>query len=133
MPIYAYRCAACGHSKDVLQKMSDPVLSACPNCGAETFQKQVTAAGFQLKGSGWYVTDFRGGAKPAGEGSAAEAAGGDKKPDTKNGEGGESAPADTKSGESTPAPAAKSDSAGPAAGSTTTSPAPASPPVTGAK
>ena len=65
MPIYAYRCAACGHSKDVLQKMSDPVLTACPNCGADQFQKQVTAAGFQLKGSGWYVTDFRGGTPPA--------------------------------------------------------------------
>ncbi len=61
MPIYAYRCEACGHAKDVLQKMSDPVLTTCPHCGAEAFQKQVTAAGFQLKGSGWYVTDFRGG------------------------------------------------------------------------
>ncbi len=62
MPIYAYRCAACGHAKDVLQKMSDPQLTQCPACGAETFQKQVTAAGFQLKGSGWYATDFKGGA-----------------------------------------------------------------------
>jgi putative FmdB family regulatory protein len=59
MPIYAYRCSACGHAKDVLQKMSDPALSTCPACGAETFSKQVTAAGFQLKGSGWYATDFR--------------------------------------------------------------------------
>jgi putative FmdB family regulatory protein len=66
MPIYAYRCTACGHAKDVLQKMSDPLLSTCPACGAETFTKQVTAAGFQLKGSGWYVTDFKGGgAAPA--------------------------------------------------------------------
>ncbi|HYR25082.1 MAG TPA: FmdB family zinc ribbon protein [Aquabacterium sp.] len=61
MPIYAYRCSSCGHAKDVLQKISDPVLSTCPACGAETFSKQVTAAGFQLKGSGWYATDFRGG------------------------------------------------------------------------
>lgn len=61
MPIYAYRCSACGHAKDVLQKMSDPVLSTCPACGAEAFSKQLTAAGFQLKGSGWYVTDFKGG------------------------------------------------------------------------
>jgi putative FmdB family regulatory protein len=61
MPIYAYRCGACGHAKDVLQKLSDPVLTTCPACGAEAFAKQVTAAGFQLKGSGWYVTDFRGG------------------------------------------------------------------------
>ena len=66
MPIYAYRCSACGHAKDVLQKMSDPLLTTCPACGAETFTKQVTAAGFQLKGSGWYVTDFKGsGAAPA--------------------------------------------------------------------
>ncbi len=65
MPIYAYRCSACGHAKDVLQKMSDPLLSTCPACGAESFVKQVTAAGFQLKGSGWYVTDFKGsGAAP---------------------------------------------------------------------
>jgi putative FmdB family regulatory protein len=59
MPIYAYRCAACGHAKDVLQKLSDAPLSVCPSCGAPRFEKQVTAAGFQLKGSGWYVTDFR--------------------------------------------------------------------------
>jgi putative FmdB family regulatory protein len=61
MPIYAYRCAACGHSRDVLQKISDPVLTVCPVCGVDQFQKQVTAAGFQLKGSGWYATDFRNG------------------------------------------------------------------------
>ncbi|MDI1258352.1 FmdB family zinc ribbon protein [Aquabacterium sp.] len=65
MPIYAYRCESCGHAKDVLQKMSDPVLSTCPACGAESFKKQLTAAGFQLKGSGWYVTDFRGGTSTA--------------------------------------------------------------------
>ncbi|HET9820420.1 MAG TPA: FmdB family zinc ribbon protein [Burkholderiaceae bacterium] len=65
MPIYAYRCAACGHAKDVLQKISDAPLVDCPACGAPRFEKQVTAAGFQLKGSGWYVTDFRdGGRKP---------------------------------------------------------------------
>jgi putative FmdB family regulatory protein len=59
MPIYAYRCAACGHAKDVLRKLSDPPLADCPACGRPRFEKQVTAAGFQLKGSGWYVTDFR--------------------------------------------------------------------------
>lgn len=65
MPIYAYRCAACGHAKDVLQKLSDAPLVDCPACGAPRLEKQVTAAGFQLKGSGWYVTDFRdGGKKP---------------------------------------------------------------------
>ncbi len=63
MPIYAYKCESCGHAKDVLQKMSDPVLTECPSCGKATFQKQVTAAGFQLKGGGWYVTDFREGNK----------------------------------------------------------------------
>ena len=59
MPIYAYKCSACGHAKDVLQKISDAPLSVCPECGQSTFSKQVTAAGLQLKGSGWYVTDFR--------------------------------------------------------------------------
>ena len=74
MPIYAYRCSACGHAKDVLQKMSDPVLSTCPACGAEAFTKQVTAAGFQLKGSGWYATDFKGGGAAAAAGGAGGAA-----------------------------------------------------------
>lgn len=60
MPIYAYRCSACGFEKDVLQKMSDAPLSVCPSCNADTFSKQLTAAGFQLKGSGWYSTDFKG-------------------------------------------------------------------------
>jgi putative FmdB family regulatory protein len=61
MPIYAYRCEACGFAKDVLQKMSDAPLTECTACGKPAFKKQLTAAGFQLKGSGWYVTDFRGG------------------------------------------------------------------------
>lgn len=66
MPIYAYKCSACGHEKDVLQKVSDAPLSTCPACGAESFAKQLTAAGFQLKGSGWYATDFKGsGSAPA--------------------------------------------------------------------
>jgi putative FmdB family regulatory protein len=62
MPIYAYKCESCGFAKDVLQKMSDPVLTDCPSCGAASFKKQLTAAGFQLKGTGWYATDFKGGA-----------------------------------------------------------------------
>ena len=78
MPIYAYRCASCGHSRDVLQKISDPQLTTCPACGAEQFQKQVTAAGFQLKGSGWYATDFKGGSAPATP--VAPATGGDTAP-----------------------------------------------------
>ncbi|SEK51131.1 putative regulatory protein, FmdB family [Roseateles sp. YR242] len=80
MPIYAYRCGACGHAKDVLQKLSDAPLSTCPACGAQAFTKQVTAAGFQLKGSGWYVTDFRGGSggtsAPAASGSSSSDGGG---------------------------------------------------------
>ena len=79
MPIYAYKCGSCGHAKDVLQKMSDAPLSVCPKCGAASFAKQVTAAGFQLKGSGWYVTDFRdnGKKKDAKAGESASAATGD--------------------------------------------------------
>lgn len=65
MPIYAYRCDECGFAKDVLQKVSDPVLTDCPSCGKSAFKKQLTAAGFQLKGTGWYATDFRGGAAPS--------------------------------------------------------------------
>jgi len=90
MPIYAYRCDDCGFAKDVLQKMSDPVLTVCPSCAKPAFKKQVTAAGFQLKGTGWYVTDFRGGQAPA-TGTAPAAGGG--------GEGGSGASA-------SPAPAA---------------------------
>jgi putative FmdB family regulatory protein len=61
MPIYAYKCESCGYAKDILRKMSDEPLTVCPQCGESSFKKQLTAAGFQLKGSGWYVTDFRGG------------------------------------------------------------------------
>jgi len=114
MPIYAYRCASCGFDKDVLQKISDAPLTQCPSCGADAFRKQVTAAGFQLKGSGWYVTDFRGGnnGKSGGGGTSAPATG--AKADESTGEStssGDSKPA----GESTaaaapasPAPAAAS-------------------------
>ena len=63
MPIYAYRCTDCGFEKDVMRKVSDPLLTTCPECSGETFSKQLTAPGFQLKGSGWYATDFKGGAK----------------------------------------------------------------------
>jgi putative FmdB family regulatory protein len=102
MPIYAYKCESCGHAKDVLQKMSDDPLSVCPACGQPSFRKQVTAAGFQLKGSGWYVTDFRGGntaTAPAAAG-AAPAAGSADKPAS------ETAAAPTAVPTATPAPAA---------------------------
>ncbi|NML30623.1 FmdB family zinc ribbon protein [Paraburkholderia antibiotica] len=102
MPIYAYRCGSCGFGKDVLQKMSDPQLTQCPECGKDTFSKQLTAAGFQLKGSGWYVTDFRGGS------------------------GGTSAPA-TSEAKSEAAPAATADAA-PAAPATPAAAAPAASP-----
>lgn len=59
MPIYPYLCGSCGHHQDVLQKMSDSALTKCTQCGEETFSKQLSAPAFQLKGSGWYVTDFR--------------------------------------------------------------------------
>jgi putative FmdB family regulatory protein len=115
MPIYAYRCEACGHAKDVLQKLSDPVLTLCPACGADAFRKQVTAAGFQLKGSGWYVTDFRDGNKSKSEGGAAKPA-----------EGGDSSapkPADAS------ASTAPKDAAAPTAPAAPASPAPASAPA----
>ena len=74
MPIYAYKCSSCGHEKDLLQKVSDTPLADCPACGAATFSKQLTAAGFQLKGNGWYSTDFKNGsAKPAGKTDTADA------------------------------------------------------------
>ena len=80
VPIYAYKCSACGFSKDALRKISDPPLTTCPECGQETFNKQVTAAGFQLKGSGWYVTDFRnnGSAPPPATGAAPKVPGADQ-------------------------------------------------------
>lgn len=117
MPIYAYRCDACGHGKDVLQKMSDAQLTDCPSCGtAGAFKKQLTAAGFQLKGSGWYVTDFRGGNTAKGKAAEGAAAAGE----------GAAAPAAT-----TP-PAASSDSgAGASPASAAPAPAPAAAPATG--
>lgn len=110
MPIYAYRCTRCGHAQDVLRKVSDPPLSDCPACGADSFVKQVTAAGFQLKGSGWYVTDFRGGnngaaAKKDGEGAATEKEA--AKPAEKGPEAASPSPAPS------PAPAAASTAASP--------------------
>ena len=105
MPIYAYRCSACGHAQDVLQKMSDPVLTTCPACGAEAYAKQVTAAGFQLKGSGWYVTDFRNGNTPAPKADAA-------KPEADK-PAGDAAPAGDKPAAAPAAPAAAAPAAAP--------------------
>lgn len=86
MPIYEYRCTACGHQQEFLQKISDAPLTRCTQCGAEAFTKLVTAAGFHLKGSGWYATDFKGGAaKPA---AKAEGASGETKAEPKKESGG---------------------------------------------
>jgi len=95
MPIYEYRCADCGFQNEYLQKVSEPPMTLCPSCGKEAFRKLLTAAGFQLKGSGWYVTDFKNAgktatkgaqpeaAKAAAGGSAEAAAGGESKADSK--------------------------------------------------
>lgn len=115
MPIYAYRCSQCGHSKDVLQKLSDPLLTLCPACGQEAFAKQVTAAGFQLKGSGWYVTDFRGGEAGKASDGANSGVGTEAKPATKT---------DAKPAESTAAPAAAAAAVTPAAPAPSPAPAP---------
>ena len=113
MPIYEYRCASCGHELESLQKLSDAPLTVCPACNRAELVKRVSAAGFQLKGSGWYVTDFRNsGAKPSGKANgAADAA-------TATGEAktGEAKSGDAASGAATPA----SGGAAPAKPSTTT-------------
>jgi putative FmdB family regulatory protein len=102
MPIYAYRCEECGFAKDVLQKISDAPLSDCPSCGKASFKKQVTAAGFQLKGSGWYVTDFRGGSGGSAGASAPAVP-------TDGGSAAGSAPTATETSATSAAPAAASD------------------------
>ena len=111
MPIYEYRCAECGAYKEALQRISDAPLTDCPECGKPALQKQLSAAGFQLKGTGWYVTDFRDkGSKPA---AKADKAG---KTESKSGK-----PADTaKPAESTAKEATKTESSSPAPAKTTT-------------
>jgi putative FmdB family regulatory protein len=113
MPIYAYKCGACGLAKDVLQKISDEPLTVCPNCGKSTFSKQVTAAGFQLKGSGWYVTDFRGGSGGGSDSSGGSSGGGGASSDS--GGSGSSGSSDGGGG-TTPAASASAHSCGPACG-----------------
>lgn len=107
MPIYAYRCESCGFEKDVLQKMSDAPLTQCPQCEKDSFRKQVTAAGFQLKGSGWYVTDFRGGSNGSNASAGAASSQSEAKPEAKA-EGKAEAKAEAKSESSTAAPPAAS-------------------------
>ncbi|MFI4939791.1 MAG: FmdB family zinc ribbon protein [Burkholderiales bacterium] len=105
MPIYAYRCEECGFAKDVLQKISDARLTVCPNCGKSTFTKQLTAAGFQLKGTGWYATDFRSSGSAPAVPAAANAA-----------------PAASAATTATAAPAAESGASAPAPAAGTASP-----------
>jgi putative FmdB family regulatory protein len=99
MPIYEYRCSSCGHQQEFLQKVGDTPPTVCTQCGKETFSKMLTAAGFQLKGSGWYATDF------------------------KNQGGAPSKPGDAKPVESKPAAESKTDAA---KGSSAPAPTPAS-------
>ena len=96
MPIYEYRCSSCGHELEALQKLSDARLITCPSCHADALTKQVSAAGFQLKGTGWYVTDFRNGSKPARDKDAKPANDSDARPAEA---GAESKAADVKAGE----------------------------------
>ncbi len=116
MPIYAYKCESCGHAKDVLQKMSDAPLVDCPVCGVPAFKKQLTAAGFQLKGSGWYVTDFRdgkggseggsnSGADKAKEGESSKESGSSEKADTSASSGSDTGATVAKTSAAAPAPA----------------------------
>ncbi len=121
MPIYEYRCGACGWQQELLQKMSDAPLKDCPECGKPSMSKMVTAAGFHLKGSGWYVTDFKSGAKPqtkADDNAASKAD--DKKADAKPAASADDKPA-PKSGDkpAADAPAKKAEVAAPKAASTT--------------
>lgn len=109
MPIYAYKCESCGYAKDVLQKLSDAPLSDCPQCGAPSFRKQLTAASFQLKGSGWYVTDFRGGDSAAQASKSADTeVAGPVVADKKTADTGAAATPASAPAASTPAPAAAS-------------------------
>ena len=112
MPIYSYKCESCGLVKDVLQKISDAPLSECPQCGKPAMRKQVTAAGFQLKGSGWSVTDFKGGAASAAAVAPATGEAGDK------GAAKAESASTAAAGQAAPAAASKESAAAPAAAST---------------
>jgi putative FmdB family regulatory protein len=103
MPIYEYRCSSCGSEHEALQKLSEPPLATCPACRQDTLTKLVSAAGFQLKGSGWYATDFKNGSKPSNKTGGKTEAKTDGKSD---GGTAESKPTDAKSEASTSAPAA---------------------------
>ena len=123
MPIYAYRCEDCGHAQDFLQKMSDPLIATCPACGSKGFRKQLTAAGFQLKGGGWYVTDFRDGGKKDAKKPAEAGAEGKSADSSSASEGKSEGKSDSKSEAKSDSKSA--DSATPAPASTPAAPSPA--------
>lgn len=102
MPIYEYRCSECGFQDEFLQKLSDPLMTVCPSCGKESLKKLLSAAGFQLKGSGWYATDFKSGGSntsPAAGGKPAAKSSGDSAPssDSATAAAPKATPADTSS------------------------------------
>jgi len=101
MPIYEYRCRSCGFEKEYLQKLSDPAITDCPSCGKAEMAKLVSAAGFQLKGSGWYVTDFKNGSR----GGAGKSAGEAKDQEAKAQDGKAEDKSESKSGSGDAAPA----------------------------
>jgi putative FmdB family regulatory protein len=116
MPIYEYRCSECGFQDEFLQKLSEPLLTVCPSCGKESFKKLLSAAGFQLKGSGWYATDFKSsGSKPEAKADKTQ------KPDAATSTEGPTAASTSSSSET--APAAKSESSGDKGGAAKTAPA----------
>jgi putative FmdB family regulatory protein len=103
MPIYEYRCSSCGHQQEFLQKVSDAPVTVCTQCGKETFTKMLTAAGFQLKGSGWYATDFKNSGGAPAKAKAADAKPAESKP---------AAEAKSDGGKESSAPAAATPSSG---------------------
>lgn len=124
MPIYAYRCDACGHELDALQKLSDAPLTDCPACGEAALKKQLTAAAFRLKGAGWYETDFKKDGKKNlhdGGGDAGKAASSDKGAD--KGTGSTADKGNDKAGDAKPAPAASPAKTAAAPASTASKPA----------
>ena len=127
MPIYAYRCASCGHAQDVLQKLSDPILTVCPACGALSYRKQLTSAGFQLKGSGWYVTDFRNpAAAKAGAADGAQTTAVSSGDGSSDGNAGANGASSKDAPPSSPTPSPAAGDSKPASSSTSPSPAPSS-------
>mgnify|MGYP001598755036 FL=1 len=129
MPIYEYRCAACGFQKEYLQKMGDALLTDCPDCGTASLRKMVTAAGFQLKGSGWYATDFKNGQQAKSKSQGEPAAKTDDKPAAKSEDKPAAKSEDKAAAKSEDKPAAKSD-AKPAPGAPAKKPDAAAAPAT---